>query len=271
MEIIQTNKLAEIFDDKNIFFCKIDLIHSVIEKIKNVKNKCVLIVGNGDLPFTDELEREFPENVVGIYAQNSICNSDRVFPIPLGIGNSEPCPKSGHGEHWPDVFEKVETLKKIQFSELENLKIYSNFDVRTNPEHRNKVKFISQETDYVTTCFSKLSYQEYIDNILAHQFNLCPIGNGLDTHRVWETLYCYRVPIIFDVKYSRSYNWSRTETGIREKLYKKLPIVILDDENELKNLDVIRDKYFSVKKNWQNLNLFDHRFWVDKIYKNINF
>ena len=95
--LIQTNKFSYISDEKNIFFSKIDLIDSVIQEIKKTKNRCVLIIGNGDLPFTNEIEKKIPKNVIKIFAQNNISCSDRVESLPLGIGNSEPCGKSGHG------------------------------------------------------------------------------------------------------------------------------------------------------------------------------
>jgi len=64
---------------------------------------------------------------------------------------------------------------------------------------------------------------------------VCPRGNGIDCHRVWETLYLGRVPII------------KKERAMR--YFEELPIVFLDDWAQLYNLHFLNDRYEAVKKN----------------------
>ena len=268
MNLIQTNKFSHISDDKTIFFSKIDLIESVIEQIKSEKNNCVLIVGNGDLPFTNEIEINIPKNVVRIFAQNNLSKSKRVESLPLGIGNSEPCLKSGHGEHWEDVIEKVEILNKLNKKNNKNFSIYCNFRDYTFPSHRIYIKNISKNLNYIDVDESDLNYMDFINKILMHSCNICPAGNGLDTHRLWETLYCYRMPITFRVNKTRSYEWiDNGEIGIYDDLYSKLPIIVLENEEELTNKNLIKKKYINARKNWENIHLLDFNYWEDKIKK----
>jgi hypothetical protein len=269
--LIQTNKFSDFSDDKSIFFSKIDLIKSVIPEIKEKNNDCVLIVGNGDLPFTNELEKLIPQNVVRIFAQNNLTNSDRVESLPLGIGNSEPCVKSGHGEHWEDVKEKVTLLNNISNKENNNFKIYCNFRDYTFPEHRSKIKNVVKNLEYIYVDESDLKYENFIEKILNTSCNICPAGNGLDTHRLWETLYCNRIPITFRVNETRSYKWvDNGQIGIYDDLYANLPIIILKNENELKDKNLIMDKFFEIKKNWKNIHLLDFNYWNNKIKKIIH-
>ena len=268
-QLIQTNRFSEFYDDEKIFFSKIDLIESTIEQIKLKKNKCVLIIGNGDLPFTDEIDKKISDNVIKIFAQNNISSSDRVESLPLGIGNSEPCKKSGHGEHWDDVKEKVKFLTQTEKIEPKNFSIYCNFRDYTHPSHRSLIKQISSNLDYVKVDESNLTYSEFISNILESTCSICPAGNGVDTHRLWETLYCYRIPITFRVNNTRSYYWNDNgNIGIYDKLYKKLPIIILEKENDLENKSLILKKIKEANLKWKNSNLLDFIYWENKI-KNI--
>jgi hypothetical protein len=266
VDLIQTNKFSNISDDKSIFFSKIDLIFDTIEEIKKTNTNCVLIVGNGDLPFTDDILNKIPNNVIKIFAQNNLCSSKKVESLPLGIGNSEPCKKGGHGEFWPDVNEKVVILNSLTKTEKsDEVLVYCNFRDYTNPNHRSKIKEISKTLDYIIVDESDLTYSEFIDNILRTTCNLCPAGNGLDTHRLWETLYCNRIPITFKVKNTRSYSWDKSKTGIYDDLYEKLPIIILDNEEQLKNITLIKNKIKKAILKWNNIHILDSNYWINKI------
>ena len=65
-------------------------------------------------------------------------------------------------------------------------------------------------------------------NVLAHELYrfmltlaalICPRGNGLDTHRVWESLYLGRTTIV--------------ASGTLDPLFKDLPVLILDDWRQI--------------------------------------
>ncbi len=38
--------------------------------------------------------------------------------------------------------------------------------------------------------------RKYLRELRNHEFVLCPRGNGVDTHRLWETLYMGSIPIV---------------------------------------------------------------------------
>jgi hypothetical protein len=54
------------------------------------------------------------------------------------------------------------------------------------------------------------------------------------------------------------------------ELYSKLPIIILDKIDDLKNFDLINEKYDSIKKTQSNLNMIDMNYWINKIKNEIN-
>jgi hypothetical protein len=85
--------------------------------------------------------------------------------------------------------------------------------------------------------------------------NICPFGNGYDTHRLWETLYASRVPVVIR---------GAEDIGLF-KLYEKLPIVILDEVKELLNFPLLEKKYHQVKNQDWDLALLNFSFWQHQI------
>jgi hypothetical protein len=83
---------------------------------------------------------------------------------------------------------------------------------------------------------------------------ICPAGNGVDTHRIWEILYSNRVPITIKTGNYKIYD-----------LYEKLPIIILDTISDLMNLDLINEKYEKSINNFKNIDMIDFNFWKNKI------
>jgi hypothetical protein len=43
-----------------------------------------------------------------------------------------------------------------------------------------------------------LPYNQYLEQLAEHRFCLCVRGNGLDTHRFWESLYLKVIPIVIN-------------------------------------------------------------------------
>ena len=69
-------------------------------------------------------------------------------------------------------------------------------EVNTNYFHRNKVKKSILKNNSNLTYKEKISKDEYLESLNNHRFVLCPWGNGLDSHRIWETLYAESIPLI---------------------------------------------------------------------------
>ena len=78
---------------------------------------------------------------------------------------------------------------------------------------------------------------------------VCPEGNGFDTHRFWETLYVNRVPITLRIKAMNH--------------FKSLPVVWLDEWEQLEDLDFLTGEYDKVKDN--NKDMAYLNYWEEKI------
>ena len=94
----------------------------------------------------------------------------------------------------------------------------------------------------------------FFDKILDYEAIICPIGNGVDTHRLWEVLYSNRTPTTIRVGNFKIY-----------ELYEKLPIIILDNENDLYNEKLLDNKLNEIKHKQFDKNIINFEFWVSQI------
>ena len=101
--------------------------------------------------------------------------------------------------------------------------MYSNFNLSTNTKQREYcLQYIKPE--YVE---NNVTFETYLQHTAESYFSICPLGNGIDSHRIWESLYLRTVPIV-----EETYNISYLQRSLN------LPIVIIKKWNELPNLDL---------------------------------
>jgi len=243
-EVIQFNRFSELHNGKDIFFCKTDFLEEDFKEIKKTKNNVILISGNSDYSITEDLVKVAPKNISKWFCQNNNSSDLKMVTLPMGIENSFESKRSGHGVGWDFAVEKNKILssiftKKIT-GEMSNL-VYANFGIGTNPDWRSKVKDACLKLDYVTHKDANLTYSEFISNVLSHEAVVCPVGNApngqADTHRAYEVLYSNRIPIMFSHKQEHLY----------ETLYKFLPVVFLENLEQLFDKDYITEQIKAAK------------------------
>lgn len=254
MNVIQFNKFAKFHNGKNVFFCKTDFLPALFQELQDYATPSVLISGNSDYPITNEIVSVAPKCIKKWFGQSMVSDSPIVQAMPYGIENTVDCLLKGHGighgRHY-----------KIQMAEnppsrSSSRNIYANFSLDTHPIRR-KVNNICENKDYITdriakshTQINNTPYQLFISEILDHKMTICPRGNApADSHRFWEVLYMDRVPIV------------KRNKGLESFL--DLPVVCLDDWNELESVDLINEKYKKVKNNSREM--LDMSYWENKI------
>jgi len=250
MDFIEINKFSELHDGKKIIFCKTDFLNEEFDNIRSIDDDVILITGNSDYPITDNHIKMKPKNVKKWYAQNALSKSDILIPLPLGLENKLPSIRTGHGIGYFDRVTEKEKLLTRNINKPPTKFIYSNFNINTNYHERIKYKNISLINDHIDWEDNNLTLHEYFDKIIDYKMVLCPVGNGIDTHRLWETLYSKRIPITAKINDFKIYD-----------LYKKLPIIILDDINELSNKKIIEDKYDKIIRSKYDSNLLNYNYW----------
>jgi hypothetical protein len=168
---------------KSILYAKRDHVSPLFDKLKKTRNRVVLVSSESD----DAVEpvHHFPEQVAAWFSTNN--THPEVVSIPLGLGNS-----------YCLVTSKADMIAEFAQKEKRSL-LYVNFRPETNPEVRMPLwqRFNSLEWEgYCTRQPGNVSPEEYIASMATHRFVLCPRGNGIDTHRMWEALYLGSIPIV---------------------------------------------------------------------------
>ena len=93
--------------------------------------------------------------------------------------------------------------------------MYVNFNSNTYFSEREALYEKFKNFDWVVVQNSNLSKENYLTELSKYKFSLSPWGNGVDTHRVWESLYVGTIP---STKYHHTFSTS-----------KDLPILFVND------------------------------------------
>lgn len=248
MNTIKGEKFEELHNGYNIFYTHIDNVYDFFNK-KN-ENPFVLITHNSDGAISKNSNNskdilfdklKIPKNLIKWYSQNVDVIFEKLESIPIGLENKK----------WFPEIRKEEKILNHTRKDKKNL-LYINHNISTNPKERQSPYIIFSEKPWVTLVNGGNGhmFDDYLENIVTHNFVLCPEGNGIDTHRLWETLYVGSIPIV--------------KNCINTSFYKDLPICFVDDWEEI-NENFLHAEYDRINsKNW-NLEKLDFDFWKNKI------
>ena len=250
-DIITTDSYLNFCIKNNICYIKTDYFYigqfnwrGNLHPIK-IDNK--IVIGHSDYEINDEIAKKYDL----IFCINKNTLNPNVYGIPLGITNY--CDDS--------PLHKIYGDKKIMINisrekiEKENL-LFINFNTSTHNSRKNLYNKFSNY-NWVKTSNIENSIEgreKYLRNIKSSKFVLCPRGNGIDTHRLWETLYMGSIPI---VKYENAH-----------ELFTDLPILFINDWNEI-NENFLNEKYIEINNKKWNLEKLKISYWTNFIKEKI--
>ena len=175
------------------------------------------------------------------FSQNLTIYKKNYHFIPIGLENSK-----FHNNGDIKDFLSLRKMKSVK-----KPRILFGFK-NTNPKrvqlkHQFKKLKIADETCGWNSFF-------YRRILLNYMFVICPEGNGIDTHRMWEALYLRTIPII---KKNMISNFIKKA---------KIPVLILNKWSDLSKFDEkqLKKFYFSKKKFFNNRYLFQD-YWKKRI------
>ncbi len=255
-DIITTDKYLELEDDL-IGYVKTDFFYlnklfmwrnKLHPKLSNFATKKIIITGHSDFPITDKIIEKHVHRFNKWFTINNFTQNPKIISIPLGITNN-----SGESElHNIYGNTKIMLLPHKEVKNFINL-VYMNFNINNYPQERQLVYNMFNDKIWVTkgTQINTLEGRlHFLKELYNHKFVLCPRGNGLDTHRLWETLYMKSIPI---VKYHDNF-----------KDMKDLPILFIEEWNEITE-DYLNKKYEEmINKDW-NMDKIKFNYWKNLI------
>lgn len=240
--------------NKKILYLKTD---TALTQLNNKEPLCpsdyTLITHNSDFPITQTVIYN-AENV-GLprhwYAQNALVKHPKITALPIGLERTR---------WFPHMHKRDLLLKNMNQLSIKPDKLcLANFSLSTNLKERKACLEACRTFSTISTSSSVLQdlYRLFLEEILNHYFVLCPEGNGIDTHRLWETLYLGRIPVI-------------TFNPAMES-FKDLPILIIPSWKCLtqKVLLIYLENFQSGKIPF-SLEKLKFQYWEEKIGKNNN-
>ena len=135
--------------------------------------------------------------------------------------------------------------------------LYLNFTAGNNRGVRSSVLAIAKETEHTYKVvfslpdFSPSGRIQYLRNLRTNGLVLCPEGNGVDTHRFWETLYMGGVPVV-------------TKNPMMEFFYSNLPVIQLNTWSELENRSLIEEKWLEISRKSFDFSIMSSAYWLRK-------
>ena len=209
-----------------------------LNKIDNLKN-IKLVTHWSDNEINEKLFNTKPRCISKWYGINVNYEHPDLIPIPLGLA----------GNYSQKNLIVSSLNNKNELKNKHNL-LYINFQKNTNNKERDNILNYFDGKSWVTIKEPTLTLEEYQNDISNSKFVLCPFGNGFDTHRLWEVLYCGSIPI---VKQHQTY-----------KTLTSLPVLFISNFEQL-NENFLSSKYEEIISKDYSLDKLNVNFWISMI------
>ena len=180
-------------------FMKVNDIPTFLQSPPSVP--VTVVISNSDETFDDTLMMKLKPYVTAVYAIN--CSAKGAKQIPIGFRDDQYTPHK----------DLVDILNDINISGEKDILCLLNFLIATNPTERQRVNDIFSTKDWAqidheyknTAAVKSLDFKnqdtiqkrvDWYKTLKRTKFVICPPGVGVDTHRVYETLFFGGIPVI---------------------------------------------------------------------------
>lgn len=254
------NKFNNLKDFDKVFLTT-NMFKKFIEEEVNIDNtKIIIILHCSDTGFPNEFSEkdknnyieliENNKNIYELYCVNFDLNQQhsKIKPIPLGIDYHFLSNKLS-------PFKQEEQLISIYNNSLpfENRLdlCYSFFQFKMFDRHnrdRHKAKEVLDKINFNIYQENKIEREETWKNMVKYKWIISPHGNGLDCHRTYEAIALGCIPVV--------------KSSTLDIMYKHMPIIILNDWNEI-SLELLKSKTEeALKKSKEIITL---NYWINKV------
>tara|TARA_X000000950_G_scaffold42351_1_gene46918 strand:+ start:834 stop:1700 length:867 start_codon:yes stop_codon:yes gene_type:complete len=227
----------------DFIFLKSEFIEDFFENFSDkITNEFFIISHNSDMFINSKIQKFDHQNLIKWFAQNiDTQENSKINFIPIGLENKM-YRKNGKPERYLNV-----NLEKRD----ENI-VFSCFREYSNPERVNIKKIIS-DIGFINN-YQDLKNIDYIKKLSSSKFSICPEGNGVDSHRIWESLILRSIPIV------------KSNQFVEMLLSNNVPLFVVKDYENLKNLneDKLSKYYENNEPKFDSLNLHQSQFWIKK-------
>lgn len=246
-DVICTDKYLAAFRDDyyntEILRRKIPLVWRDVLYTPTTDFKNRRVCGHSDFPINDELVDTYPTGSWwGVNAESTRANG-----LPLGITNNTD--ETACHRVFGNVDIMVEVAKEPKC--LKNL-VYANFVVASHVSRGPLMEFAKSQS-WITVGGVDTSMEgrrAFLREVRNHKFVLCPPGGGVDTHRLWETLYMGSIPIV--------------KRDPVHAAWQDLPILFVDSWDEV-TLERLTLEAARIEGSTWNMEKLKVGYWIQKV------
>lgn len=204
LRILTTPSSKKKWNNPYRIFCYGQRIHDFRQLLPYIQNPYILITHNSDQNITGEFTDIMNHHLLrGWFAQNLLVRHPKASLIPIGIANSH----WGHGD--------ISALEYVCCSSIPKKNaFYFYFSVSTNHDAREPCKTILESMG-LRFGSSAPKFILYLKQLASYKYAICPPGNGVDSHRIWESLYLGVIPVVI-------------RSVFTEQLSERFPCILLD-------------------------------------------
>jgi hypothetical protein len=230
--------------------------HLLLPILADINHEFVLVTHNSDCFIADEgigfkdgrgthwkteLATISP-NVILWYSPNVNTLNPLIQGIPTGLAN----------EWWsPEVKKRDKMCDKWYESRIIRNLVYMDHNFVQNPLERKLPYDVLGDKPWVTAQMGGLNFIKFLDNVYNHKFVICPRGNGMGTHREWETLYMGSIPIM--------------ERDLNNRFYEgKLPFCFVNKWDDIDE-EFLNQEYDRIKNTTWKMEMLTFAYWKNKI------
>ena len=239
-------KLREFTIKRNdIIFTHTGNLDNLFYHLKHIDKdfNLTLITHQSDTMITKKIFEKKPKCINKWFALNVDYKNNNLTPLPLGIANDYSYEKNIVSKDLnKNISEKNYFKNKVS--------LYINFNENTNKKERSWIKPYFKKFDWATVEEDTLSLKEYSEKIQNSSFVICPWGNGVESHRIWETLLLGSIPVVKNhITFSNLENLPILFVNDFKEINKEKLENFLEtlEKNKILNLDKLKIDY------WKNI------------------
>ena len=186
------------------------------------------------------------------FCANKNVEHPKLHSIPLGITNKdEPATRGrhkiiGNTDRIYEIAQKSPVYKPTKLA-------YLNICVTNYTYERECIMVLLANKRWITHEVPEITesgHYNFLCNVHNHKFTISPRGNGLDTHRLWESLYLGTIPIV--------------KKHLSMKDFEDLPILFVDEWADVTE-EFLKEQYDLMLKKKYNMKKITITYWCDKI------
>ena len=214
---VSLTSITSTWNNPSVLFCyghRVSLFRTILP---HIMNEFTLVTHNSDENITEQYHDVLDHpKLLFWHAQNVLYRHPKLGGVPIGIAN----------RMWAHGNLAIMNEVRSRFIKKTN-GIYFFFSIGTNYQERQPCYEAVRNKGLVFG--TQQDFRSYLETMASYKYAICPPGNGVDCHRLWECCYLGVVPIV-------------KRSVFTEKVASIFPCILVDDWNTL-DVDHLLETY----------------------------